>query len=545
MTRSRQLSAANRDRLEELAVALRGWRGWKVHPATVVPVIREIGASGELLATPALLGFVFHSRREVAGAAAHAIRELVAEATPGDLVLLDGVCRQITWGYGLLSLGRFGGAVVQPSRLRRAKIPEDCRSEVLGVTSFSGDGYVREAAIRALERVGAGAVPYLLIRANDWVFEVRRAAKKVLMGLARSENADALVANMMLVQRLRTCARDDHEELIRLLENVAGSDEAREALERGILGPDRETGRACLAIAIAFGKTPLVRRALDARDVVIRVRAAKHLFEVLNAGEAAALADELLEDRWMRVRYEALRFVIDRGAGGLRERLEKGLMDLGHSVRRLAGYYARKHFDLDVAEFYRSRLTRGSDRQKSACILGLGDHGEAPDAHDLVRFLNHDSPRLQRSALGALASLDFEAHEGSFVEALLSELPGVSRWARDTFVRKYRVPPGTDLDEALLRSPHLHVRKNVLHVLSRCSKWRSIRAALMLVENDDALLAEHAGEILSEWTGSYNHVFSLPARGLVEEVSSRLEAVRDRLDPKLYETLRSCVAQRP
>src|SRR5690348_1741050 len=92
--------------------------------------------------------------------------------------------------------------------------------EDLLATSSHGSGFKRENAVRRLGMLGNPiAIPYLIERVNDWVPQVREAARSALSRLIRAGNGEAFVESLPAIMHLQTCTRDDHTELMQAVED--------------------------------------------------------------------------------------------------------------------------------------------------------------------------------------------------------------------------------------------------------------------------------------------------------------------------------------
>ncbi len=408
--------------------------------------------------------------------------------------------------------------------------PAGSASYVFGLISFHRDGYIREAATQQLSKLTSGSeIQFLLIRANDWVPQVRRVAREALLLRADAQFAEELVQSLPLVMRLRDCRREDHSVLAQALEDVLGSNEAVSALEKGILNSDRHTQRACVRIAIAYNRYRVCKTALSSWDVITRILGARFLLVDLPLEKSTALAELLLADKFTGVRQEALRSMIDRCPDNLRQLLETALFDHSLSVRQLAGYYAKEKFDLDVAAFYRNRLPADSDRITAACILGIGEHGGAEDLSLIRPCLQIESTRIQRCALQAIAKLAFEDNVELFSKAILSKLSGVSREACNHLMKKAHLADWATLESALLSNSHLHVRHNSLSVLVETGKWSCLYYALLAIQCDDEALNEIARQVLDRWMEKFNRSFAPPTTEDLRRISMLLESNRTKL----------------
>lgn len=77
------------------------------------------------------------------------------------------------------------------------------------------NGFKRENAVRRLGMLGNPvAIPKLIVRVNDWVPQVREAARKALLMLMTPKNAKAFAESLPDLFHLRTCGRDNHAQFI-------------------------------------------------------------------------------------------------------------------------------------------------------------------------------------------------------------------------------------------------------------------------------------------------------------------------------------------
>lgn len=143
----------------------------------------------------------------------------------------------------------------------------------LGVLSFNRNGYVREAAIRALSDVHSGhELPFLLIRLNDWVHPIRDAARRAILSRVEPKYAAQFVFNLSLIWRLRAQHRADHQPIAEAILNLLMHRECREPLLAGLELSERETRRAVFRLLLdAREPEPhWLYKALDGRDTVLK-----------------------------------------------------------------------------------------------------------------------------------------------------------------------------------------------------------------------------------------------------------------------------------
>ncbi len=105
------------------------------------------------------------------------MHSIIKDLAPLDLAALDQRVRNVSeYRYGIDPQWQ----KLRPSDVSRLATSKFATS-LVGLASFHKSGYVRETATQqlALQRTGE-ELPFLLIRLNDWVSEVREVATKAV-----------------------------------------------------------------------------------------------------------------------------------------------------------------------------------------------------------------------------------------------------------------------------------------------------------------------------------------------------------------------------
>ncbi len=497
-----------------------------------------IAGSGDFRAAPALLKFALDRDQGTSECAAGAIQRLLSGISPLDLVSLDQSARKMGgWESDLDRKSRWASRTI-----RRIRALGASATSVAGIASFHQSGFTREAATRELARLSdGGSLPFLLIRANDWVDPVRKTARRAIQKSLPSRTPDDLVRSLPLILRLRECGRDDHEGLVSALLKRLVADASKPAVATGITSADRAISRGCLTIAMEQKWFTHCRGALTSSDSVVRLLAARFLLTALPEEGAWTLAGTLAADSWPGVREVALRTVIERSPRDLRARLEAGLLDRAGTIRQLAGYYAQKMLNLDLAAYYRTQIAKG--HVIAGSVLGLGEHGTVEDALPLLPCLEHSMPSIQRFALRSMARLDLAGSAPLLSAALQSDLPGVSNEAREILRDHSEFADRRALETALLSDSPIHVRLNALQVLSRVGKWPSIRTLLLAVAADPDALLEAATSRIEHWLRRFNSSAARATNDELLEIRERLREARGRLSDRLCDAVESCLSR--
>ncbi len=501
-------------------------------------LLSRVAEAGELAAIVEIAPFVLSERREVAHAAAAAVDKLAASATAVELAQLDLLFRARS-PYG--GRYRMEWHKLAPAELNKLERFGDYSIALLGMASFHESGFVREEAIKRLDQKSSGfELPFLLIRLNDWVDNVRVAAQMGIISRLQPHYADNFVASLPLVTRLGQAGRSEHRQTVEAIESLLKRTDCRDALLRGLKSPDRSIRRISFSLAVDStdaASSSILERALADQDTVIRLLAARKV----SAEFAGAPLDKFLSrmriDNFMPVRREALRAFVTRLPEQAPVELRRALLDPHVSMRDEAQYHLRKSESFNLASFYRQALASADNRILSAALHGLGETGSASDDKLLITFTHHPSAKVRRIVIRALSRLNGKAHVSIFTAALQDKTPSVSREARKALLDKASVVGGESLREIFNSSPLRHVRRNVLHLFTRLNKWDSIYFLVSAATDNDEEIAELSSFYVERWLMQFNRRFTQPTQAQLARLSRALKECGHLLDENSREHL--------
>lgn len=479
-------------------------------------------------------------RRFFASTDAQEIHKIISELPPLDLAVLDQRVRG--WSsysyYSLHNWQNFRPSDV--SRLAQSRFA----TSLLGLVSFHYSGYVREAAVRELATQHTGEeLPFLLIRLNDWVSEVRAAAEGAIRERIAPEYAVHLLANIGLVLRLRACGRvDKHfvDDVCSLLKRP----ECKGILQAGMTSNERTIRRISFQLAAEADpstRTAIIRAVLTDPDAVARSWAVRHFLLDVTSEELPTIVEPLLNDRFMPVRRDALWAVATKRPDLAARPLRRALLDSHVSMRETARQFLTVAGIADVRAFYLEAIERGVDKQRFAAICGLGEVGAASDVALLSAYWDSPVTNLRRAVVFAVGRLDAEGNLKKLVGALSDTKPSVSREALKALLTKARQIPLEQLEQLVADGASFHVRRNALTIILRISKWHKLPALLNACADQDAKLAGLAARALRDWFFTYNRSFAEPTRNDFAKIESVLAKVELKLPHGAAKELRDCL----
>ncbi len=470
--------------------------------------------------------------------AVDAIHNLMRGLSPVELHRLDASVRQSAH----FREARFYEWIrLTPQEIERVDTFGGASISVFGFASFHYNGYVREAAIKKLSQFTTGAeIPFLIIRLNDWVPNVRNAAYEAIRLRIKPEYCRPIIDNLLLLRRLENAARVDNKEIIETIRELLQTDSCRPQILETLNMQDRFIRRESFKLLLDATKPDfeeLAKRALSDDDTVIRLLGAKRISAACEGPTCESFFESMKRDRYMPVRREALRMAVRFGPPRDLEELRNALLDSHASMREESRYQLRKMQPFDVAAFYREHLKKSESRTLYAVVSGLAESGSAEDDGLIVAYASHPIRKIRMATVKALASLRPDAHLETFTKALTDEASHVSYQAVRALRRKPWALNMARLLEFLRSTPHLHVKRNVIYLIERCAKWDSISYLLNTLCDPNENVVMMSRSAIDDWLGSFNRSFSSPTQDQLAAIRDALERCGHLLDESSLERL--------
>ncbi|MCU7828882.1 MAG: hypothetical protein KZQ85_07410 [Candidatus Thiodiazotropha sp. (ex Myrtea sp. 'scaly one' KF741663)] len=380
------------------------------------------------------------------------------------------------------------------------------------------NGFKRENAVRRLGMLGSPvAIPKLIVRVNDWVPQVREAARSALLKLMIPKNAKAFAESLPDLFHLKTCGRDNHtrfiDNVLEYLLKVENSESIRE------VAFSLEPKVARIAVRLCFDhslldRDELVNKCLSHPDVLVRNIAAGHLREV--SGETLSVLLKLaIKDPFMPIRREAFQIYLKNSPEQGEVIANTFLFDRHISIRELAiTHLLRK--GCDVRSIYSFEVTSGSQSisRKKFSILGLAYLGAKQEIPSISQHLDNKSPGIRKSAIQALEKLMGDESKSLLVVALDDPSPSVAKEA-SRLIAKLKLKFGShEIEEAINIHGNPHTLALTTRAMKTSNKWERLIFLLRVlgITTDDN--SSNKGMIQSElvkWDTDFNRSSSQPS----------------------------------
>jgi HEAT repeat protein len=419
------------------------------------------------------------------------------------------------------------------SKLGSAILPQPGLEDLLAMSSHAS-GYKRENAVRRIGMLGnPAALPYLIVRTNDWVPQVRAAARDALRKLLRAGNGEAFVASLPAIMHLQTCTRDDHRELMQAVQDYLLHEENVPHLIAGLNSRDAQIARLATRLLVEHRRVPataLVTTGLSHKDVVVR-SIVIDLLRGLDEGAFSEAVAKALRDSYMPVRREAFQQLLARNVeAGLRVARDM-LFDRSASIREIA---VRRLLNAGepVEQIYAGALTGDGDRVSVVtCVLWSWAFMNSQVRSEQARQLLYGaSPAVRRSALLTIAKL-LRSDAGPDLEvALADESPAVCKEAARLITRLEDRPSAERLISIAGASGPRHVAIACCRVARHGSKWGWLKFILKVYgAPDSAVSHETFSTEIDVWEARFNRSNAQPDAGLLQEIVSALRICEAKL----------------
>ena len=388
------------------------------------------------------------------------------------------------------------------------------------------NGFKREDAVRRLGMLGNPvAIPKLIVRVNDWVPQVREAARKALLMLMAPKNAKAFAESLPDLFHLRTCGRDNHAQFIDdvleyllKVENVDCIREVAFSLEPKVA---RIAVRLCFDYAL-LDRDELVAKCLSHPDVLVRNIAADHLREISGAN-LDALLKLAIKDPYMPIRREAFQIY-------LRHSPEQGeviantfLFDRHVSIRELAIIHLLRKGG-DVRGLYSSEISNGSQNisRRKFSILGLAYLDAKEEIPSILQYLNNKSPGIRKSSIQALEKLMGDESKYFLLSALDDLSPGVAKESSRLIAKRKFKFGSHEINEAINIQGHPHTLALVMRAMRKSNKWERLIFLLRVmidVTDDDPSNNGVVQSELAVWDADFNRSSSQPSAMQIQMIN--------------------------
>ena len=342
-------------------------------------------------------------------------------------------------------------------------------------------GYIRQAAIaRVLELGHPEFLPAIAARLNDWVPQVRDAARLALLTLLPAMPQDAVLAILPAIAGLRDAGRHDHAQWLETFERVLLQHFEPQFFADGALGGKTKVARACFDLIVRrsiIDPASAIQIGLTSNDIANGVRAS-HAIGKLASDERETLYKIALLSRFGAVRAVGLRGYLHGAAcPGKYQTATDSLLDMQSTVRAVAmAWLAANHGD--ARAYYRQVLKSptSSTLHLRISLAALCTFRQRDDVGLVTTFVSHQIIAVRAAAYAAWLRLAEDDKDQIALRALGENSERVKKLAMEMVDRHGAYIPFATAC-AVLNDPHDWRR---LMRLGGNGKWDALEAIVRI-----------------------------------------------------------------
>lgn len=483
-------------------------------------------SSGDYRSIPAVFCVFAENHNPSKEAAAKALCEALDKMTFDDLVRADTQMRQTTSMEWFVDWRKFS-----LTDFFTENMTEEERRAVVIFASFSPNGYIREKAVRMMMDY-PGTLPFVLLRQNDWVQQVRIASIEATDNRLANLSKGELLAALPFLDKLSKAGRFQQPNKIknRILTALV-SKMSEDDFRIGLQCRNIRTRRICIN-ALFDTETPRFDLAIEhlqiESDPFLRATIFRRLRD--NSQNINKVAVQFLKDKYPLNRVLAFQYLCDTENASIHDIAIELLLDRSAVVREEARrYLSSKCEDFDYRTYYKSKLSS----KTTQAIYGLGEIGKLEDTAYIEIYLQSDKISVVRAAMTALMRLDSTKYTSQITEFLNDEHAGIVKNACNLII-KYALPDYERVMEIFRATSFENTKLKCLRILLTAGKWQRLIFILEVLEHSKGDIAEKAEDAINRWILSFN-------RSYIQATPSQITAIQEiieRLDSRIPKPLK-------
>lgn len=478
-------------------------------------LISKVESDRDVEAIPELFYYLLSHDNSTKVKVTKTLFKTVSKLSLSQLIMLDRIFRERTsmeWSYDWKN--------EDPTVLLIDNITEEEKCCILGIASFHPNGYFREKAVEELARINnSKELTYLLIRYNDWVYQVRSRTEDALLDRYTYKNIKNIIDNLPLLFRLERLGRHDNSKVLKMAFNIIkriSSDDIIYGLESN----ETEVRYYCYKILIdakAISSSYTLKLIMKETNPYTRIRSLNAIKKDISYKDFDNIKDELKNDNYFAVRVIYLE-LLNKFTEINVEALKDSLLDGHISVRETARFLLKENITC-YSKFYKNALN--NNVKIYGAIQGLGETGRDEDSKYIFRFLEHKRSKIVQVTIKALIRLNTDIDV--IMPYLNDERQGISKTVRHLICKNRILVDSDKLYNMYKCSTMFHVKKNTAILLCRLDKWAALNYIIEICSSSDILISSIGKNALSKWFIFFNKSFTVPSNKQIIRIKNSLE----------------------
>lgn len=460
------------------------------------------------------------------------IGSLTGYLSSGNKQLREEACRAIIHLFHKIKIGRGAYQTLKYCKITKAQIahykiafPTDAYVELLAISTFNSNGYVREYAVKKLAEVKRpGAIPFLIYRLSDWVLPVRERALESLRTYMTVDYIDEIIKNLSLFEMLQKVERVNLGEVYQQLVEFIVKHNREYALANFEKYPDqlRRLLARHLSLSMADGSREIELFMADPH-FVIRNLANTH-FNKLNDEQI----QRLLGDKSPMVRFQTLYNL--KTSKNFKALIRNYLADKSGAIRNLARYSLRDA-KVDFAGIYSENLKER--RHIIGSLAGMAELDAKQHDETVKLFVVAPEIKTRRAAFLALTKLDAHSAYLFAMENLDNAHGGIRNSVID-FLAAHRGNEVLEKARSIYMAGNEDLKVSMLQLLKRIGGWAVIPDLMLGTIDASKTIREVSLLCLRMWKSHAGELYIRPDQQEKERALETFTFVSNTHNEKRY-----------
>ncbi|MBV1909142.1 MAG: HEAT repeat domain-containing protein [Kangiellaceae bacterium] len=389
------------------------------------------------------------------------------------------------------------------------EILDDWQLESLIIRSQDYCGYRRESAVKKLCNFNRiGSIKAIIIRTNDWVPQVRMAAKDSFLNMLQPENTKLIIEVLPEIYHLKNCRRVKSAPIIKALESYLGTSEYIEELKAGIESGKEVVALMCARLLIKhklLGIESIIRLTQRSKHNIVRLKGAE-LFKQVEQGYLVRLLNTVIKDRYMPVRRKAAQLLLGGISQNAADLAEKLLLDKHHDIRSLAiAFLKKRQYSLD--KFYIKELANNNVAKLRCAIWAIGELKLSEQTNVIISYLESKHPSIRKQALLTLYQLEYEQLKDVLIKTIVDSSLTVRKTSAGILESVAYMFIAEDLMSIISSKINDEAFATIIRSCRKISKWDRVGLLLSLAKKEEFWkknFLKHLVKELDKWSMDFN-----------------------------------------
>ena len=413
---------------------------------------------------------------------------------------------------------------------------------ILCILSMHENGYMREFALKSLLNIGNNKkAAFYVIRANDWVEQVRSTANEGIIGILSDKSTfEDLLDAIPLFGSIESWKRDDFRKLQLSLRTKLVSLENREIVLRKFQSTKNIKVKRELFKYILINTEKISETILDGlmtKDPIILSLSIKEIQRNIGNIDIQSIYQKLCINKSSLCRKASIEIahkILDNNE--FINNTMNMICDKSSQVRDFARYYLKKNGIDNFSELYKKEIEKNKTN-RLFCFKGLSETYDENDYDFLLKYLQDENDSIKRTVLSVLVKIDLDKSKDYLIDYLCSHNIINSRFARKILNRNksYVNTIYQELTELVrLDGFEEYIYINIILLFEHLSKWTNFIEYLKLLNTESNKFDELVNKCLYEWNWSFNKSFIKPTNEQITTIKANYSNARNRIKSELW-----------